>query len=411
MTSSGGDRLEILFLCHRIPYPPDKGDKIRSYHELVRLARRHSVTLGTFIDDPEDWQHVDAVREMCRDLHVEGLSKTAALARGALWLGTGRALSLGYFRTRGMAAWVRETTRARRFDAVFAFSSSMGTYALEAETDGVRVMDLVDLDSEKWDQYALKASAPRRWLYAMEAKRMRAFERRVLESFDHSIVCTEAELETLEKRGFGNRASAIANGVEPDRFSYDAPSDRGPVVVFTGAMDYKPNVDGVVHFVRDILPRIRAEQADVEFRIVGRRPAPAVVELGEEEGVVVTGAVDEIAPELHRGAVAVAPLRIARGVQNKVLEAMCCGTPVVSTSIAFEGIDADPGEHAVIADDPEAFAKAVLELMADAPRRVAMASAARRVIEERYSWDRSVDAIEAQFHEGLARRRAGRPGR
>lgn len=386
--------LEILFLCHRIPYPPDKGDKIRSYHELEFLAARHRVTLGCFVDDPADLAHVPKLEAMCSRVRIDRIRKIPALARGGFELVRGKPLSLGWFQSAAFAKWVREVSRETAFDAVFAFSSSMGRYALDVPTHGARVMDLVDLDSEKWRQYAAMTRGPKSWLYRLEASRMKAWEAYLLEQFDHTVVCTDDECEELLRHHGHGSPAAIHNGVDFDRFPFEEPAERGPVIAFTGAMDYFPNVDAVVHFANDVFPLVRERRPDAEFWIIGRHPAPRVRELDELEGVRVTGGVPDIAEYLHKAAVAVAPLRVAQGVQNKVLEAMSSGVPVVASSKAFLGITAERDRDLVIADDPGAMAAAVVQLIEDGHRRVELAKAARRQIEAEYSWTRSAEKLE-----------------
>lgn len=393
-TAADGGALEILFLCHRIPYPPDKGDKIRSYHELAILCRRHRVTLGCMIDDPQDFAHVDALREMCEEVRVERVHHLPALARGGVALMMGRPLSLGYYRSRSFSKWVRDVSHRRAFDAVFAFSSSMGEYGLEAASRGSRVMDLVDLDSQKWRQYAELSSGPKARLYDLEARRMRDWEASLLDSYDHCVVCTGPEMEEMRRHHPHGSIRAIHNGVNLELFPYVEPGDRPPVIAFTGAMDYFPNVDAVGYFAAEILPLVLEQRPDAEFRIIGRNPAPSVRALDDLDRVSVVGAVPDIATELHRAAVAVAPLRVAQGVQNKVLEAMCSGTPVVASAKAFLGIDAAAGDDLVVVDEPAATAAAVVELIGDAGRRVALAARARATIEERYCWERSVAELE-----------------
>ncbi len=387
-------RLEILFLCHRIPYPPDKGDKIRSYHELEYLAARHRVTLGCFVDDPDDLAHVPKLESMCEHVRVDRIQRIPALFWGGVELLRGRPLSLGYFHDGAFARWVRDVSRATRFDAVLAFSSSMGRYALDAATDGARVMDLVDLDSEKWRQYAAMTRGPKSWLYRLEASRMKSWESYLLEHFDHTVVCTDDECEELRRHHGHGSADAIHNGVDFERFPFEAPAERGPVIAFTGAMDYFPNVDAVVHFANDVFPLVRERRPDAEFWIIGRHPAPRVRELDAKDGIRVTGGVPDIGEYLHQAAVAVAPLRVAQGVQNKVLEAMSSGAPVVASSKAFLGISAESGRDLVIADEPAAMADAVVRLLEDGTRRVELAKAARRQIESEYCWDRSVEKLE-----------------
>lgn len=392
-SGSGPEGLEILFLCHRIPYPPDKGDKIRSYHEISRLGRRHRVTLAALADDPEDLRHVGNLESICREVHVLPLGRRSALARGVIALVCGRPLSRGYFAAPGLRAWLRRKVRERRFDAVFVFSSSVA--GLAAEAPGVpKVVDLVDLDSEKWAQYAAHSRPPVAWLYAAEARRMRAWEGQLLRDFDRCIVCTEAEERRLRELHAGGRVTVIRNGVDLARFPYEAPVHRDPVVIFTGAMDYRANVDGVRFFCETAWPAVRSARPDAEFRVVGRNPTAAVRRLVGIPGVRVTGGVPDVGEELRKAAVAVVPLRIAQGVQNKILEAMASGTPVITTAKAQQGIDAVAGRDLLVADGPRDIAAGVVRLLGDEAERVRIAEAGRRRVAEGYDWEGALEALE-----------------
>jgi sugar transferase (PEP-CTERM/EpsH1 system associated) len=391
----------LLLLIHRIPYPPNKGDKIRSYHLLKHLAQHYRVHLGTFVDDPDDWQHVPHVQTMCASSHFAPLKPLLARVRSLGALLANRSLSLDYYKSGELQAWVDATMTAQKIDRVLIFSSAMAQYA-EAYPDARRVVDFCDVDSDKWRQYAEKKSWPMNWLYRHEARQLLAYERRVARECDASLFVSapEADLfkelapESVAKIGFFN------NGVDTDYFSpgrsYASPYQAGErAVVFTGAMDYWPNIDAVQWFAAEVFPQLRARFADARFYIVGARPSSAVQALAQLPGVVVTGTVPDVRPYIAHAQVAVAPLRIARGIQNKVLEAMAMATPVVVSPQALEGIEAIPGTDLLLAEDAAAFVTTVSALLTHAD--TAIGHVARAKVEQLYSWPSNLARIEARL--------------
>lgn len=393
----------LLYLVHRIPYPPNKGDKVRSFNILRQLARRHRVYLGTFVDHPDDRQHVEKLAQWCEDVHVVDLNpRTARLAslRGLL---TGEALSLPYYRDAGLAAWVRDTVATHRIRDAVAFSGPMAQYL---NTPGLsrRIVDFCDVDSAKWTQYAADRRWPMSWLYRREGARLLAFERRAAAATEASLFVTEAEADIFRRAApeVAAKVRAMQNGVDADFFSpehrFDSPyPEGGPVLVFTGAMDYWPNVDAVTWFAADILPAIRARVPYVRFWIVGMNPAPAVQALAASEGVSVTGTVPDVRPYLAYADVVVAPLRIARGIQNKVLEAMAMARPVVLSAAPAVGLAAEEGRDCEIAGDAQGFADKVVELLEQPARRSAMGEAGRDAVLRGYSWTAHLAQLETLF--------------
>ncbi|MHC4817197.1 MAG: TIGR03087 family PEP-CTERM/XrtA system glycosyltransferase, partial [Planctomycetota bacterium] len=351
-----GSRPHILFLVHRIPYPPDKGDKIRSYNELRALNEVADVTVACFVDDPADMAHVPTLEKMCKELVVVRLSKGRAKLRSlAALLGKG-SLSLAYYRSQAMRQRLRDVGP---FDAVLAFSSTMGPYA-ELFKNTRRVLDLCDLDSEKWVQYAGRASFPMSLIYRIEGQRLRRYEVEATRASHAATLVSAAEGDLLRQRCPDGDVRVVPNGVDLEYFDPAAIEAQGDAktLVFCGAMDYHSNVDAVQYFHDEILPLVRKEVPGAELRIVGSSPAPAVQRLGEEEGVRVTGRVPDVRPEICSAAVSVAPMRLGRGVPNKVLEALALTLPVVATPNAADGLNLAAFEGADIAEQPAAFAAA-----------------------------------------------------
>jgi sugar transferase (PEP-CTERM/EpsH1 system associated) len=387
---------ELLYLVHRIPYPPDKGDKIRSYHLLKHLTRRYRVHVGAFVDDAEDWRHADALRSLCATVHLVGIRPGLAKLGALSGLLTGEALTLGYYRHPDMAAWVRQ-----RLDAgvrrVVCYSSAMARFVID--TEGVRrVMDFVDMDSDKWRQYAATRPWPLSWLYRREAERLLAWERRVAAEFDASLFVSEREAADFRSAApeSSQRIGWYDNGVDADYFSperaYDNPYPPGiEPLVFTGAMDYWPNVDAVTWFAREVLSAVRQRRPTAVFYVVGSRPAAQVQALARLPGITVTGRVPDVRPYLAHAAAAVAPLRIARGVQNKVLEAMAMARTVVVSPQALEGIRTVAGEEVLLADVPKGFIEATLRAL-NGPT---LGPAARRRVVHDYAWNACLARVDA----------------
>lgn len=387
---------DILFLAHRIPYPPDRGDKIRSWHLLKHLSGLARCHLACFADDEADAAHLPALREALGgrlgQAHVEVRRVSRPLA--ALRALAGRKpLSLALFDGPALAGFVRRLVAGGGIDAVFAFSGQMARFV----PAGPRfVMDFVDVDSAKFANYARTGPLPLRWIHAREARLLAAFERDVAARADAGLFVSEAEADLFRARARlpGADIRALSNGIDVDHFHPSvAPAavpGEGPLIVFTGQMDYRPNVEAAAHFARAVLPRLR----QARFAVVGRDPAPAVRALAGER-VIVTGAVPDVRPWIAAADVVAAPLGIARGIQNKVLEAMAMGRPVVASSAAFEGIEARPGAELVVADGDAAQASAIAALLADPARAAAIGAAARLRMERSYRWEARLAPLAA----------------
>jgi sugar transferase (PEP-CTERM/EpsH1 system associated) len=394
-------RRRLLFLAHRIPYPPDKGDKIRAWHMLDHLADRWEVSLGCLVDDPSDLVHLDTLRRRCAEVEHAALGGRGQALRTVARLRPGRPLSLAWFHDARLAAWARTGIAAGRYDAVVAFSAAMAPYAMGPAPAGTRrVLDMVDVDSEKWRAYAEAAHAPMRLVWSREARTLLAFERRSAAAFDHTLLVTREEAARFAALApeVAERIGWVDNGVDLARFDpalafAPAIATAGPVVVFTGRMDYRPNVDAVGFFAREVMPRLLARRADAVFAVVGAAPTPEVLALAQLPGVRVTGTVPDTRPYLAQAAACVAPLRIARGIQNKVLEAMAMARPVICSPEAFEGVRATPGRDVLIAEEPEAWAERVIEVLDG--RHAQLGARARAAVEAGHDWGVTLQALDA----------------
>ncbi|MFM9978542.1 MAG: TIGR03087 family PEP-CTERM/XrtA system glycosyltransferase [Sphingomonadaceae bacterium] len=366
---------EILFLPHRLPYPPDRGDRIRSWHVLQALAKLAPVHVIAPNDDPVRDADRAAVESVAASLvvHVRQRSKVAAMAYAVM---RGTPASVELFRDADVQSAVAKRLACGTIDTIYAYSGQMAAY-VPRDFAGRFVMDFVDMDSAKF--------AAGNWGERFEARRLRAWEIVTARRADVSLFVSAAE-QALFKCEAGLRGNVLENGIDLDRFdlglAFDRPEEAARIV-FTGQMDYAPNIAAVTDFVRDALPHIRQRVPDADFAIVGRAPTAAVRAL-TGEGVIVTGEVPDTRPWLAAADVVVAPLRLARGVQNKVLEAMAMGKAVVASPQAAEGIDAVAGCHLQVAADP---VDAVVALLQNAAARAAMGSAARERMVARYGWE------------------------
>ena len=391
--------MKLLYLVHRLPYPPNKGDKVRSYHLLKHLAARHEVHLGTFIDDPDDEQHLPRVRELCKSLHVARLSPRSAKLMSLRGLLSGEALSLPYYRDAGLQAWVDATAAREGFDAVVVFSGVMAQYTRGLA--GLKTLvDFVDVDSAKWRDYAPEHAWPMSWLYRREFAKLLGFEQRVASEAACSFFVTDNEVALFRELSPGRelRLAALGNGVDADFFTPDAAHanpftpDELPVV-FTGAMDYWPNVDAGSWFVQDILPGLRARFPTLRFHIVGRSPTPAVQALAGD-AVNVTGTVPDVRPYLQHAAAVVAPLRLARGIQNKVLEAMAMARPVVAAGTCVNAITRAPLAGLQAAESEDDYVQRLSAWLADRDAALAAGRAARDFVLGAYSWDAHLAGLD-----------------
>ena len=388
----------VLFLVHRLPYPPNKGDKVRSYHLLKHLAARHRVHLGTFIDDPDDERYLPVVQALCAQVHVSRLNPRRAKVASLRGLINNEPLTLSYYRDASLHRWVRQLTASHGIDATLVFSSSMAQYA-HSSPDQLLV-DFVDVDSAKWSDYAQMHSWPLSWLYKREGLQLLAYERAVAARARHSFFATEKEADLFKAAApeSVHRVGMLSNGVDSDYFAPDGArqspfgADELPIV-FTGAMDYWPNIDAVTWFATSMLPKIRLRWPRARFHIVGRSPTSAVQMLASNS-VSVTGTVPDVRPYLQHAVVVVAPLRLARGVQNKVLEAMAMARPVVAASVCVEAIDAEPDRHLLQATVEQDYVDAIDALISDPGRASAVGSAGRQRVIAGYGWEARLSELD-----------------
>jgi len=398
---------DLVFLSHRIPFPPDKGDKIRSYHVLRHLASRFRIHLGCFFDDPSDIQHIARLKDICANVYCLPIGRAQKATRLLRALADGRSMSELCFHDRRMHAWLRRTLARHEIGHAYVFCSSMYPY-VEPYLGTMRILvDMVDVDSQKWEAYAASAAWPLSMVYRAEHRRVFALEKRGFAGADYSLFVSQAEAECFRKlvSGTPGRLVHVENGVDLTKLSperqFPSPfAKESAAIVFTGAMDYRPNIDAVVWFAHEVFPSVRREHPRAEFWIVGANPSAAVRRLSAQPGVNVTGRVPDIRPYISNADCAVAPLRIARGVQNKVLEAMAMGKPVVGTQAALEGISAIPGRDALMARDASEFISLVSGVLSGGYSQIGLAARAR--VESDYRWESNLSILDRLYAEDNA---------
>jgi polysaccharide biosynthesis protein PslH len=395
----------VLFLAHRLPYPPNKGDKIHSFHVLRHLAEKHDVLLGTFIDEPSDEQYVPRVREMCKEFHVSRIHRQSATARSLVGLVTGEPLSQRFYRDASMANWVRGIRRAQRADLVMVYSSTMAQYANGFDVPAF--IDFGDIDSVKWAEYASTLVWPLSWLYRREARELHQVERQAAAASAWSFFATELEAQQFRfsSPDLAARVAVLGNGVDTEYFCCraDRPSPfqlDELALVFTGAMNYWPNVDAVSWFRSQVFPTLLSRWPRLRLYIVGRGPNASVRALAGDS-VRVTGTVEDVRPYLQHAAVVVAPLRVGRGVPNKVLEGMAMGRPVVTTRVSAQSIQARPDVELLCADTAEQTIAAINSLLADPARAERIGQAGRYCVVHEHSWPKRMETLDQHIADAV----------
>jgi hypothetical protein len=359
------------------------------------LSRNHEVTVASIARSADEYEKGKGISSHCHRYLGGVIPPIRAWLQALGCALSTRPSSLGYFYLPALYREIEDLLNRERFDLIWVHCSSAAQYVLN-HTRCYRVMDFGDMDSEKWYRYARRRSFPLSLIYRLEGRKLRRYEKMLARAFDECTVIAERERKVLHSYGLDVPVTVIPNGVDLEFFRNDGKEYDPQSLVFLGRMDYYPNIDGVRYFCHEILPLIRQQVPEVSFTIVGSNPVSRVRELAKIPGVSVTGEVPDVRPYVHKAAVSVVPLRVASGIQNKVLESMAMRVPVVATPRAAEGVDALAGEHLLIEELPEAFAASVVAIMRDRGLRQRLGESGRRRVEERHSW-----AACMQFLDGV----------
>ncbi|HQD16142.1 MAG TPA: TIGR03087 family PEP-CTERM/XrtA system glycosyltransferase [Ottowia sp.] len=387
--------MNILYVCHRFPFPPKRGGKIRPFNMIRHLsAAGHAVTVCSLARSPAEAEEGRGIAPHCAGFEVGMVSEPVQWVRMVANLPLVTPSSMGYFHCPDLARKVSGLLASRRWDLIFVHCSSVAQY-VEHVTDVPKILDFGDMDSQKWLDYALLKPFPLSLGYKLEGLKMLAAEKRLAKKFDLCTATTRAEWETLDGYGTGARTDWFPNGVDATFFSPDGSAHEPETISFIGRMDYYPNIECMQRFCAEVWPQLRARRPAMQLLIVGADPVPAVRELAKLPGVTVTGSVPDVRPFVRRSVINIAPLKIARGTQNKILEAMAMGVPVVTTRLAAGGVDAEAGEHLLVADTPAELTEAILRIVDSPAERARLAVAGRERMLSHHAWPRSMQRLDA----------------
>ena len=401
--------MNILYLCHRFPFPPKRGGKIRPFNMIRHLqASGHQVTVCSLSRSAAEAQEGQGIAAHCTAFHMGHVKEAVQFARMVLRLPWVTPSSMGYFYSSELAAKVNALLKAQRWDLIFVHCSSVAQY-VEHVREVPKMLDFGDMDSQKWLEYANYKPWPLSWGYTLEGSKMLWAEKRLARRFDVCTATTRAEWDTLNRYGTGAATDWFPNGVDAQFF---CPSDGvydSDTVSFIGRMDYYPNQECMLRFCKLVWPLLLAQRPQLKLLVVGADPAPQIRALGELPGVTVTGSVPDVRPYIRGSALMVAPLAIARGTQNKILEAMAMGVPVVTSRAAAGGVDAEAEQHLLVADTPGEIASAVLRVLKNPAERGRLSAAGRERMLSHHAWPKSMQRLDGIIESCLRRAAAAHP--
>jgi polysaccharide biosynthesis protein PslH len=393
--------MRVFFVCRRVPFPPDRGDKIATFNEIRHLSARHEVHIFCLGDGAEDLANIAGLRKYAESVSTAPVGALTIRLRALKALLTGEPLSVAALDEASLHTAIRKKFAELQPDLIIVYSCNVAQFA-EHFPSVPRIMQFGDLDSLKWRQYAEHSRIPLKWVYAIEERRLLAYEQRIARGFSTALVHTEVEKRDFERLIPGVPVAVVGNGVDLDYFRPTGATKRPASIVFTGVMDYRPNIDAVVWFCNEILPMVQSEIPEASLVVCGSRPALPVQQLARRKGITVTGWVPDTRPYLAAAEIFIAPLRMARGVQNKVLEALAMGLPCVASTAAWSGTVIPEGEGILVADRPEDFAGHVIGLLRDADWRSGMARRARAAAEANYRWDVQMARLDRAIASALS---------
>ncbi|MEQ1869341.1 MAG: TIGR03087 family PEP-CTERM/XrtA system glycosyltransferase [Vicinamibacterales bacterium] len=361
--------MRVLFLTHRLPYAPNRGDRIRAYHIVETLRRHVDLEVASLVHSADEMGHVAGMNRDGLIVSARRVSSTTNYLRAIPTLLGQRPLTHSLLHAGGFTALLEDVVRERPPDVVLAFCSGMARFAVEPPLAGYPlVIDLVDVDSQKWADLVPASSWPKRWVYAREKDCLARFEQLAASRAASTLVVNDREAQILSALAPGASVRVIPNGIDVGSFRPTTPPANVERVIFCGVMNYAPNVEGVQWFAREVWPQVRAARPHATFVIVGSDPIPAIRDLAASgTGIEVTGTVPSVQQYLWNAAVSVAPLQVARGIQNKVLEALAAGLPTVVTPAVAEGLPSTARAGCHVAENAESFARHTITLLALAP--------------------------------------------
>jgi len=387
--------LKILYLCHRFPYPGNDGSRVRSFHLIRHFSNSgHQVTVASMVRSEQEAIAGQPLADYCNKVIMARVHEPLQNLRMAAYLFTPTPSSMGYFYSGTLAKQIDDEIQSNRPDLIYVHCSSVAPYV--ADYNIPKIMDFVDMDSAKWLIYAKFKPFPLNLGYWYEGVKLRRAEKLLAQKFTVSTCITQTELDTLNDYQLTIDGDWFPNGVDFEFFCADheqAGYDKN-AISFIGRMDYYPNIEAMLRFCNTIFPLIQQRNSDAKIIIIGANPAPEIIALGELKGVTVTGTVDDVRPYVRNTAVMVAPLNIARGTQNKILEAMAMGVPVVCSDIAARGVHAEDNQQLLIASTDAMCAEKVLDILGNPELRQRLSKVGRKLIEESYSWGKAMQKVD-----------------
>jgi polysaccharide biosynthesis protein PslH len=395
----------IIYLTHRMPYPPDKGDRIRNFYVLREIAKSARVWLATLADESVEPTQLQALNKLCERVEVVPVSGKVKWARSGLsWL-SGRSLSEGLFHEPALDVVLKRWIGEVAFEASLVSASSLTPYQKRNGLEQIPAfVDLVDVDSQKWLDFAASSGPPKRWIYQSEGNRVRKLEREIADWAAGVFLVSPAETELYNSFTKAGAATAATNGVNLEYYRPQPEVPTTPALAFVGALDYFPNIDAAVWFAHEIWPRVFAENPQSEFRVIGRKPVPAVLELARLPGVNVVGQVPDVRPHVASAEIAICPIRVARGLQNKVLEAMAMAKPTVAAPPAVAALRNATDKDLLSPATADQWVSTLNKLLADKAHQAELGAAGRRYVEEHHHWDRCLKPfVETMFSGRKAR--------
>jgi len=383
--------MKILYLTPRFPYPPDRGDKLKEFNLIKCLSRNNSISLLSFAEQKEE-HFITHVKDYCEKVHIIPHSKYEGYLKAIFSLFTFQPLQVAYYGSRRMKSLFEDLREKENYDVVLVQLIRMAPYL--SKYMGKKVLAIEDAISLVLRRRYQRSYGLERLVWYLEYLKVRRLERKMLDKFDSFTVVSKRDKKVFEGYSGYDRIFAIPNGVDIDYFSYRSPPTENNNLVFVGNISVPHNIDAVTFFANQIFPLIKREMPQVKFYIVGANPHKKVRNLANNQDIFVTGFVEDFRSYLYNAVCFVCPLRFGAGIQNKILEAMACGTPMVTTTIGAEGIDAITEDAVVIKDDPKEFASAVIHLILDYEKRKDISIRAREIIERNYSWAETVNRLE-----------------
>lgn len=378
--------MKILFVCHRFPFPPDEGGKIRAFNMIAHLHQNHEITVASLTESSAEREAIDGIQPYCTQYISQHIYKPLAWLKAVLCLFSTVPSSMGYFHSWKLRKRIQQLLKSEKYDLVMVHCSSVAPFVLAAN-DAPKILDFCDMDSQKWLIYAQHKPFPLSFAYWLEGIKLQRAEKNLAAQFDSSSVATASELETLNSFNVGKPGFCFPNGVDTEYFTPTEIAYEPNTICFMGKMNYYPNEKSMLEFCVHVFPLLRKKYPTLKLSIIGSNPSKKIVALNAIEGVEVTGRVDDVRPFVQRAALSVVPLNIARGTQNKILESMAMGVPVVCSKVAARGIDAVPGEHVLVASSPAEYVACISRLLDQQQERTRFAKAGRERMLSHHSWD------------------------